>query len=424
MEAFSMALSSNHFHETSGIVPRLMARVFGERAARLTERLQRVHWLSYLLVVSQSVAVILVLGHAELPLLFDASWAIRALASMGVFVLVATVVSADLALLETLRRVPVLARNRQSGQLREHLAYVLFVLLIEASTYAVVLAVLDSNPRALITSAPLIPNAGPVFVAQVILRAVLVCWTAVQLVIVRGRLPILLSTLTATGKEIVGAHVERRLAGLDIAGISLPAGFRVYAAMSKPPRRIRTWWNGWLVNRELAAEAEEDRQVQNVIGALDDLERRRITAEAAPAGHITQLPAESSPVALPAHAYTAPDAPEKPPTGPGAPSAAKATRRASGARAQRPQVLMLTPDRPVRQAARARSHASPVRTPRMPIMTATPAKDRAAAVWRPGMSVDALERAAGISRSSAARYRAEFTANPPALAQVSQDTAL
>jgi hypothetical protein len=86
-------------NESVGLVPRLLAAVFGERARRLTERATRAHWLSYLLVLSQSIAVVLVLGHAELPLLLGGSWAIRAMASMGVFVLVATVFASDLALL-------------------------------------------------------------------------------------------------------------------------------------------------------------------------------------------------------------------------------------------------------------------------------------------------------------------------------------
>ena len=64
------------------------------------------------------------------------------------------------------------------------------------------------------------------------------------MVIVRGRLPALLSTLAAT---------------------------------SKPPRRARTMWNGWFVRWDAAVEAEEARQVQSVVvvNALDELEEAR-----------------------------------------------------------------------------------------------------------------------------------------------------
>jgi hypothetical protein len=41
---------------------------------------------------------------------------------MSIFLLVATVVAADLCLLATLRRVPVLLRNRQTWAPYEHLA--------------------------------------------------------------------------------------------------------------------------------------------------------------------------------------------------------------------------------------------------------------------------------------------------------------
>ncbi|HEX6819546.1 MAG TPA: hypothetical protein VF120_14305 [Ktedonobacterales bacterium] len=262
---------------TSGIFPRLWARLFGSDAARLRERIARAHWLSYVLIIAQSATVLLVFGHSEIPLLAAARAAlgVRLIAALGIFVLVASVFAADMAMLSTLKRIPALARNRQRWQLREHVAYVLFVLATEAVTLAVVLAALDAAPGELISPQPLIVPGSALFQAAIALRVLLVSWSAVQLVIVRGRLPVLLSTLTATGREIVGAHVEGKLAALDIEGISLPAAFRTYAAMSKPPRRVPTWWNGWLVRRDAAAEAEEARQVASVVDALDELEARQ-----------------------------------------------------------------------------------------------------------------------------------------------------
>lgn len=128
-------------------------------------------------------------------------------------------------------------------------------------------------------------------------------------------------------------------------------------------------------------------------------------AEAIPASAITPPIEAAPPVALPTTPAREPD---RPPTGPGSPMPAKARQRPRSASRDAAKVLRLTPDGPARQAARARSHTLPVRTP------ATPARDRAAKVWRPGMSVSELERAAGIARSTAARYVPEFTANPPA----------
>lgn len=263
-----------HDRAPGGILPRLWVRLFGSNTARLRERLQPAHWLSYVLIIAQSATVLLVFGHAEIPLLVSATLAVRLIAALGVFVLVASVFAADIAMLATLKRIPALARNRQRWQLREHVAYTLFVLATEAVTLAVVLAALDAAPAELISTRPLIAPGSGLFQAAIALRVLLVSWSAVQLVIVRGRLPVLLSTLTATGREIVGAHVERKLAALDIEGISLPAAFRTYAAMSKPPRRVPTWYNGWLVRRDGGAEAEEARQVSNVVDALDDLEMR------------------------------------------------------------------------------------------------------------------------------------------------------
>lgn len=285
-------------HLPGGLVPRLWARLFGSDAARLKERLQPAHWLSYVLIIAQSATVLLVFGHAEIPLLVAASLAVRLIAGLGIFVLVASVFAADMAMLATLKRIPALARNRQRWQLREHVAYTLFVLATEAVTLAVVLAALDATPGELISPQPLIVPGSALFQAAIALRVLLVSWSAVQLVIVRGRLPVLLSTLTATGREIVGAHVERKLAQLDIEGISLPAAFGTYAAMSKPPRRVRTVWNGWLVRRDAAAEAEEARQVANVIDALDELEARTLSL-AHPPLPAPVLPPEPPPAPAP-----------------------------------------------------------------------------------------------------------------------------
>jgi hypothetical protein len=258
-----------------GLLPRLGAALFGERTARLQESLHSTHWLSYLLVVTQSIAVVLVLGHAQIPLLFTADWVVRGIVAAALFVLVASVYAADLAFLATVRRIPTLSRNRQTTAHLEHLLYAAFVMLIEGSTYGVVVATLDRDPQALLSPAPLVAANGPLFYALVVGRVVLLCWSTVQLFIVAGKLPPQLTTLMTTGREIVGAHVERQLAALDLSATTLAGAFRVYAAMSKPPRRVRTWLNGWLVKRDSHREAEEERQAQLVLDALHELEGAR-----------------------------------------------------------------------------------------------------------------------------------------------------
>jgi hypothetical protein len=259
-----------------GFFPRLWTKLFGPKTVRLTEDLRAAHWLSYLLVLTQSAAAVLVLGHSELPLLFGSSgWVIQAIVALAVFVLAATVYAADMCLLQTLKRIPVLARNRSGFALWEHVLYVLFVLLVEGSTYAVVMATLDQNPQALLSPAPLFPNDGWLFAAQIGLRAVLVCWTTLQLYIVRRKLPPQLTTLLGKGKEIVGGHVERQLGNLDMSGGNLAAAFNLYAAMSRAPRRARRWWNSWLVRLEEHHEREEERQTGLVVEALQSFEIAR-----------------------------------------------------------------------------------------------------------------------------------------------------
>jgi hypothetical protein len=125
---------------------------------------------------------------------------------------------------------------------------------------------------------------------------VLLCWSTVQLFIVAGKLPLQLPTLMTTGREIIGAHVEKQLAALDLSATTLAGALRVYAAMSKPPRRVRTWLNGWLVKRDAQREQEEERQAQLVLDSLHELEGAR-HVDMLDAGPV--LPFEDAPEGLP-----------------------------------------------------------------------------------------------------------------------------
>lgn len=271
----------------AGMFPRLLAFLFGARAQRLTEQRSRSHWLSYLLIIAQSIAVVLVFGHVEVGFLVSTSVIVRALAVGSLTLLVITVLAADLALLETMTRVGPLQRNRQSVLLFEHLAYIFFVLAVEGATMGVVLYTLDSNPQAFALNTPFLPSTGWLFLALVVMRVVMISWSAIQLILVRAPLPVLLSTLMTTGKQIVGAHVERQLAGLDISGLAVRDTFGVYAEMAKPPRPAGGLWNTILLGAPLrwamAREREEERQAANVQGALERLDMHRASAATAPA---------------------------------------------------------------------------------------------------------------------------------------------
>jgi hypothetical protein len=67
------------------------------------------------LVVTQSIAVVLVLGHAQIPLLFTGDWVVRDIVAAALFVLVASVYATDQAFLATVRRI---RRSRATGRRR------------------------------------------------------------------------------------------------------------------------------------------------------------------------------------------------------------------------------------------------------------------------------------------------------------------
>jgi hypothetical protein len=351
--------------------------LFGERTERLRENTSGAHWLSYLLVTVQSAAVVLALGHSQIQLLFSPDPAVQAIAGMALFLLVATVWAADLCVLDTLRRVPVLFRNRQSWALAEHVLYMLFVLAVEGSTFALVLAVLDTDPRALVSDASILPPDGWAFGAQIGARAVLTVWTSVQLWIVRGKLPPQWSTLILEARELMGGQAQRIMRGLNLDSAALGDVFAAYAAMSRPPARVARWWNKGLVRREYAALVEEDRQRESVVRALSSFE--------SPA-----LPPFTAILPAPVTPY---------PTGGGSPSAAPVEE--SGADPSGPPArdrLSLVGGTPRRHGASSRK-----RPQRRGVRTVGTYEAEARAAWASGARSVTKMRAAvpGMSQSAA-----------------------
>lgn len=347
-----------------GLFQRAGVALFGERTARLRETTTGAHALSYLLVVVQSAAVVLALGHQQLQQLLSGDPAIVLIAAIALFLLVSTVIAADLCFLATLQRLPALARNRSTWAQVEHLAYLAFVLLVEGSTLALVLAVLDTNPHALVSSAPIIPATGWLFGAMIAARAALTSWTAVQLWVTRSKLPPQWSTLLLEARELLGGKAQSAMSSLNLDGASLHALFDAYSQMSRPPVRIARRWNKGLIAREAAALAEEDRQRGAVVTALSQFDDRGASAQ-------------------PVTADTPP---------PSEPEPRLRNSRRTGA-GQRPARLRLASD-PLRK---------PERLPGQSV------EAQARAAWDAGhRSKPAMMREAGISGASAAKYIERF----------------
>jgi hypothetical protein len=124
----------------------------------------------------------------------------------------------------------VLARRNQWILVGAYVAYALFVGLVEISTYAVVLSILDRDPGALLRASPLLPTAGLIFIAQVVLRAALIFWTMVQLFLTARKLPVQPNTLTDHSAELLGGKALQLIKELDTDHADLPMIFQAYAA--------------------------------------------------------------------------------------------------------------------------------------------------------------------------------------------------
>ena len=247
-----------------GLLGSLRRRFFGRTARRLLEEEERVPFLARVLTVAQSLAVVLVLGHSEVPLLLGAALTVRILVGMALSVLIVTVVAADYCLVKTMQRLPVLARRNQWVSVAAYLAYALFVGLVEISTYAVVLYVLDRDPQALLRTAPLLPTTGLLFLAQVVLRAALIFWTMVQLFLTARKLPVQPATLSDHSAELLGGKALQLIAELNTEHADLPTIFAAYAASVDTTTREGTgWYTWWPFRRQAEAAASARRQRWN-----------------------------------------------------------------------------------------------------------------------------------------------------------------
>lgn len=262
------------FAVVAGVVLGIVQYTKSRRKVRkLQEDTHPVHWLSYLLICTSSVAVVLAIGHQEIPMLLTGDFLTALMAGLGLGILIATVWAGDIGAIHSMRRIPVLARNRQTFGMWEHTLYVGFVFTVEAITYGVVIYTLDKDPHALLSDVPLIPTDSTLFLGQVVLRVVLLAWTSIQLFIVAGKIAPLWSTLMGKAREVVGGHSLTSIENLDLERATVGALVNAYGAMSRQPARIPLPWrlNKWLIARDEHRAKEEERQRDDVVKTLTAL---------------------------------------------------------------------------------------------------------------------------------------------------------
>ena len=239
---------------------------------RLRESEGRTSWLSYLLMLVQSLTLVLIGGSVELrTLLSGAPLPEKALMTLSLAVLVLGTYAADMCAQRTMGRISVLWRNRRGWVATEHTLYVAFVVGVEMATYAVALYVIETNPQALLAGASILPTTALVIGVMVGVRALIIAWTYVQLKVIADPLPANDLTLMRQIVEKTGGHADAQLDGLQLQARDLPTVLNAIAEMSKPPRRIPHWYNGWLRRRDAEAEAEQDALRARQIAALQSL---------------------------------------------------------------------------------------------------------------------------------------------------------
>ncbi|MBF6590686.1 MAG: hypothetical protein IVW57_09165 [Ktedonobacterales bacterium] len=267
-----------------------------------------------------------------------------------------------------------------------HVGIMCGVALVEASTYALMSVTYDKPHSA---------AAWCIILARSLSAPVLSVYLALAQPLPVGPRDILAQVELASGAAVLRDVV----AIAHDAGATLERKVRLYDASAVAPEGERT-----RLARLIAVTAEP--AGANIPPVL----------EGPSAGHPTALPEATQSAPAIAASDTPPIAPEaaqrdvqaqgepptRPPTGGGTPVAAPVrTRRAKAA----PVIRLATPPESRRVAAQASAGGTYTRR----VRTAT-VEAKARAAWRPDMSVGQFQRAAGISRSSAAKYRKVFAA--------------
>lgn len=279
-----MGTSRTHGARELGWLRRAWRTVFGERTL-LREQEGHTSWLSYLLMIVQSLTLVLIGGSVELrTLLSDAPLPEKALMTLSLAILIFGTVAADMAAQRTMGRIGVLLRNRRTVMAGEHILYVAFVVGVEMATFAIALYVIETTPQALLSGASVLPNSILVIGVMVGIRALIIGWTYVQLKIIAEPLPPNEQTLLRRAVEKGGGHADALLDDLQLRASDLPTVIDAIAEMSKPPRRPPTWWNGWLRRRDEQYEREQDDLRRRQVDALkalghDDLAAARAEAQ-------------------------------------------------------------------------------------------------------------------------------------------------
>jgi hypothetical protein len=262
--------------QSEGLLLRGWHRLFGRRAAQLTEAERPRSFLAYVLMGTQGAALVLVFGHTEIHWLEAGNPVMFGIVGLSLFVLVATAIAAQNCAIACMRRVGILMRNGAYGAAFEHVAYIVFVLLVEILTYGIAIYVLETNPQALLSDTPIIPFGVTGMIATIALRAAYIGWTEVQLQIVSAPLPPQWETFLERGKAMIGGHGQAILESMHLSSTDLAAVARAFAEMSKPAVKRKTWWNGWLLKRDEEYRTALDEQARRVSEQLLEVGGNRI----------------------------------------------------------------------------------------------------------------------------------------------------
>lgn len=264
-----------------------------------------------------------------------------------------------------------------------HVGIMCGVALVEASTYALMSVTYD-RPATL--------AAWCIILARSLSAPVLSVYLALAQPLPVGPRDILAQVELASGAAVLRDVV----AIAHDAGATLERKVRLYDASAVAPEGERA-----RLARLIAVTADTNIPALPAGPSVGHPTASPESAQPAPAIEASDTP-PGAPEAAQRDAQASSEPPTRPPTGGGTPAAAPVrTRRTKAA----PVIHLATPPEVRRAAAQARAggtYPSGVRT------GSVEAKARAA--WRPDMTVGQLQRAAGISRSSAAKYRKVFAA--------------
>jgi uncharacterized membrane protein YidH (DUF202 family) len=227
-----------------GTVVGAIQRYF-ENRRRFTEEEHKAPFMAYVLTFAVSLSAIVLFSSKDVQLIVapNSTSADIILGCIRIFIIGVTVIVADNAVVRSFMRIGPLFTRGEDGMAWEHIAYIAFVMFINATTFFLVASASAQSilTGQLSTSLPFLDGGSSLIVIEAA-KAVLVVWTALQILITGGKMLAEWSTILREAGGILGQKGQDWLQNMRSAEADISDIFNAYSevllGLTRPKKRL------------------------------------------------------------------------------------------------------------------------------------------------------------------------------------------